>query len=296
MKFHQIKGNTWALEGLETIPVYRIDQKRCILFDTGMPSEKKKLEEAFEENGLEIVAIICSHCHIDHVGLAQYFHEKFQIPLYISQEEEAILCCAYNVKLYRPYLTPKEIFQGDDLVCTTATTIPVGCQSLEICGVTIKIEPTTGHSSGQLAFITPDDVCYLADALLSEEMYSSKLPYAIDVAEVLACHLRILDFPYSHYILSHRGDFPREELSTVVEGNRNLFFTRAKEIKSAIGQGKNLEQLTLEFCRVSGLNTRKAKRMLMYQRTIRYFLEYLEDLGEIELYMCQEHGIMYRLK
>ncbi len=36
MKLTQVKGNTWVLEGLEFIPLYRLDDRRCILLDTGL--------------------------------------------------------------------------------------------------------------------------------------------------------------------------------------------------------------------------------------------------------------------
>ena len=44
MKLTQVKGNTWVLEGLEFIPLYRLDGGRCILMDTGLAQEREELE------------------------------------------------------------------------------------------------------------------------------------------------------------------------------------------------------------------------------------------------------------
>ena len=36
MDIRPIKGNTWVLEGMEWIPFYKLDERRCILLDTGL--------------------------------------------------------------------------------------------------------------------------------------------------------------------------------------------------------------------------------------------------------------------
>ena len=46
MNLRQIKGNTWVLEGLEWIPFYKLDERRCVLLDTGLKSEREDLENA----------------------------------------------------------------------------------------------------------------------------------------------------------------------------------------------------------------------------------------------------------
>ena len=46
MNLRQVKGNTWVLEGLEFIPLYRLDGGRCVLLDTGLAQEREELEQA----------------------------------------------------------------------------------------------------------------------------------------------------------------------------------------------------------------------------------------------------------
>ena len=45
MNLRQVKGNTWVLEGLEFIPLYRLDGGRCVLMDTGLAQEREELEQ-----------------------------------------------------------------------------------------------------------------------------------------------------------------------------------------------------------------------------------------------------------
>ena len=46
MKRIHVKGNTWVLEGMEWIPFYKLDERRCILLDTGLLGEREELEQA----------------------------------------------------------------------------------------------------------------------------------------------------------------------------------------------------------------------------------------------------------
>ncbi len=296
MNFTQVKGKTWVLEGLEWFPVYRLDETHCILLDTGFPKEQKKLEAGLAEHGLVPRAVACSHAHVDHVGSAMYFHTKYEIPLYISQEEAGILCSYLNLKAYRPTLTPKELRDGIDMLCTTATVISDGCEKVVICGAEFGLHKSRGHSSGHLSFVSPDGVCYLGDSLLKGAELEGKLPFAVDIGVHLANFEEIRRYPYGWYILAHGGVVPQHELGDLVDANRDLFLGRASVIKELLGAGKNVDQLTLAFCEYFRLNARKPKRILMFQRTIRFFLEYLEDNEEIEVFMDGEFGVCYRGK
>lgn len=293
MEFYQVSGKTWVFEALEMLPIYRIDEKRCIMFDTGFPQEQKKLEEGLEEHNLEPVAIVCSHAHIDHVGAGAYFHEKYQIPLYISQEEAGILCSYLNLKAYRPHMTPNELRLGIGMLCTTATEIPVGAEHLEVCGMDLRLHVSRGHSSGHLAFGLPDGVCYLADSVLCGVDLGAKLPFAVDIASMIAHYEEIRHWDYDKYIIAHKGIVEKSEMSALLDQNRDMFLERAEEIKLLLEQGKTVDQLCLDFCQKHQLNTRKPKRVQMYQRTLRFFLEYLEDEGLVVLDL-NEQGLIYR--
>lgn len=80
MKLTQVKGNTWVLEGFELIPLYRLDNNKCILLDTGLEQEREDIENTLLEAGLTPAGILCSHAHIDHAGNNRYFQEKYRIP------------------------------------------------------------------------------------------------------------------------------------------------------------------------------------------------------------------------
>lgn len=297
MTFRQVQGNTWLLEGYESQMVYRLGEQDCILFDTGYPNERESLLASLEEHKLNLVAVVCTHAHIDHIGSAEYLRQRFQIPFYLSQGEAGVLSHLLNSKVYRSSLSPKELkAELGDTPSLFIQMIPDGATTLEIEGVSFGIEDTRGHSTHHLAFVTPDDVCFLGDALLAMSYMDSKFPYALDIAGALETHEGVKHFPYSQYILSHQGVIPLADLEELVNENQGLFLKRAKEICHALGrEGLTLDQLALALCQQYHMNARKAKRILLYQRTIRYFLEYLEDKGDIIVDMSPL-GVIYRTK
>ena len=77
MNLIQIKGNTWVLEGVEYIPLYKLDESRCVLLDTGLLQEREELEQALGAAGLTPVGVLCSHAHVDHCANNGYLQEKY---------------------------------------------------------------------------------------------------------------------------------------------------------------------------------------------------------------------------
>lgn len=45
MKLTQVKGSTWVLEANELIPLYLLDDRRCVLLDSGLAKEREEIEK-----------------------------------------------------------------------------------------------------------------------------------------------------------------------------------------------------------------------------------------------------------
>ena len=106
MKLTQVKGNTWVLEGFELIPLYRLDNNKCILLDTGLEQEREDIENTLLEAGLTPAGILCSHAHIDHAGNNRYFQEKYRIPVALTAREAGMCASILSLKCYFLLLPP----------------------------------------------------------------------------------------------------------------------------------------------------------------------------------------------
>ncbi|MFT5875755.1 MAG: hydroxyacylglutathione hydrolase, partial [Clostridium sp.] len=79
MEIKGIKGNTFCIDtGMLYIPFYKINNEEIIMLDSGWAKgERKGIDEILEKNNLQVVGIICSHAHIDHIGNNAYLKKKY---------------------------------------------------------------------------------------------------------------------------------------------------------------------------------------------------------------------------
>ncbi len=92
------------------------------------------------------------------------------------------------------------------MICGTDIVISNNQDKVNVCGIEFKIMHTPGHSPGHICIITPDDVAYLADSLISYEvMKGAKMPYAYILKQDLESKSKLYDLKYSKYIVAHKG-------------------------------------------------------------------------------------------
>lgn len=284
MKLSQVKGNTWVAEGMELIPFYKLDEHRCILLDTGLSEEREELEAALLENGLTPAGVLCSHAHIDHCGNSGYFQQKYHIPAALSAPEAAICQNLLTLKCYFLTLSPAMVEQESScMIHTPDVLLPPQDGPFSFAGAEFTLIHTPGHSPGHVCTVTPDGVCYLADAVLSHELLGAKLPYNLSMAMCMKSREKLRGLPYDTYIMAHHGVCTGEELPHLLDENQALIRTRAEEIRFLITHPMTSSQIDAAVCAYYQLFTHKPNRALRFERNICFFVEYLVDSGLLEV-------------
>lgn len=51
MELERVKGNTWVLKSWELIPLYQVDDTRCILLDTGTVDQRRNWRPPWTRRG-----------------------------------------------------------------------------------------------------------------------------------------------------------------------------------------------------------------------------------------------------
>lgn len=294
MKLTQIKENTWVAEAEELIPFYKLDDRRCILLDSGLVSEREELESALLDAGLTPAGILCSHAHVDHCANNGYFQEKYHIPVALTAPEAGMCSSLLTLKCY--FLTlPPSLVQRDSscMIHTPDVIIPTADGPFDFAGATFQIVQTPGHSAGHIAIVTPDRVCYTGDAMLSREFLGSKLPYNLShsVAEVSREKLRHLDCDI--FIMAHRGTCTAQEVGALLDEDQALVRRRAGEILHFVTQPMTFSEINLAVCTYYQLLSKRPHRTLRFERNVRFFVEYLLDVGQLEM-VCQNGVTYYR--
>ena len=218
MEFTQVKGNTWCLYGKELIPVYRMDENRCILLDSGWNWEREKLKEAMEQNGLIPVAAIATHAHTDHLGNHGWLKETYGTWLCMTEKEALLTNHESRERYCREYVRRMGSF-FDDVEFKVDQIIEGEDGITHILGVPFYIHHTPGHTVDHICVGTPDNVCYLGDLVMAgEDLERVELPYHYSYVGARLSMEKMREVQrYDSYIVAHRkiiGD-----LDDVVEKN-----------------------------------------------------------------------------
>ena len=180
MKLTQVRGNTWVLDSWELIPLYKLDDHRCVLLDTGTVEQREDLEDTLDEAGLTPVAILGSHTHIDHMGSHAYFQKTRGTQVVMSLGEAGQIFSPLGLQLqYNNF--PMALFPDypelGTAPCVPDRVILPGEEAVTLFGATFGILRTPGHTVDHLCVRTPDDVLYVADAMMTgRTLHYAKFP------------------------------------------------------------------------------------------------------------------------
>jgi glyoxylase-like metal-dependent hydrolase (beta-lactamase superfamily II) len=116
------------------------EAKKAVLVDPG--EEAERLLEAASALGVEIEAILITHCHFDHIGAVAAVAKATGAPVYCPEIERGVL--ADVMSWVPPGFGPFESYEADHTL--------TGGERLELAGLEIEVIFTPGHSPGHLTY------------------------------------------------------------------------------------------------------------------------------------------------
>ena len=293
MNLTQIKGSTWVIEANQLIPFYKLDNSRCILLDTGLFEEREELEETLLSNGLTPAGVLCSHAHVDHCANNAYLQKKYGTKVALTFPEAGMCSTTLTLKCYFLTLSPGTVERESAcMVHTPDVILPPVDGPFSFCGADFRIVHTPGHSAGHVCTVTPDNVCYAADALLSAELLTAKLPYSLSHRLAMDSREKLRGLDCDAFIMAHRGVCPGGEIGPLIDANQDLVLRRAEEILSLVDRPMTACQIDEAACVLYKLFTHKPRRSLRFERNVRFFIEYLVDAGRLAE-TCQNGATYY---
>lgn len=114
--------------------------KHALMIDPG--EESQRLLEAANDLGVEIEAILITHCHFDHIGAVAPVARATGAPVYCPEIEVGVL--ADIMKWTMPGFGPFESWQAEHTV--------KGGERLQLADLDIEVIFTPGHSPGHVTF------------------------------------------------------------------------------------------------------------------------------------------------
>ena len=139
--------------------------KKALIVDPG--DEPPRLLNAITELGLELEAILLTHCHFDHIGAVAPVAKATGAPVYISEIEAPVLSDV--MRWVPPGFGPFESYEADHLL--------KGGEKLELAGFEIDVLFTPGHSPGHVTYSVPDEhAIFSGDVLFQSSVGRTDLP------------------------------------------------------------------------------------------------------------------------
>jgi glyoxylase-like metal-dependent hydrolase (beta-lactamase superfamily II) len=118
------------------------EPRRAVIIDPG--DEPERLLHAIDELGVELEAILLTHCHFDHIGAVAPVARATGAPVYCPEIERPVLTDV--MRWVPPGFGPFESYDPEHTLA--------GGERLELAGLEIEVIFTPGHSPGHLTYAT----------------------------------------------------------------------------------------------------------------------------------------------
>jgi hydroxyacylglutathione hydrolase len=138
----------------------------ALIVDPG--EEAPKILGAVDELGVNVEAILVTHCHFDHIGAVAPVAEATGAPVYVSEIERPVLA---DIMSYVPFpgFGPYESYEADHML--------EGGERLQLAGFDIDVLFTPGHSPGHLTYsIADEQAIFSGDVLFQGSVGRVDLP------------------------------------------------------------------------------------------------------------------------
>ena len=188
--FNPIQENTYI--------VYN-QNRHAILIDPGcyFTAEQETLQSFLLVNGLQLVQLLNTHCHLDHVFGNKWATQTFELELFIHPEEEKVL--AFAPQSGMKYGLPFDNYTGNLHFLKQADVVLLDEDELLVL-------ETPGHSPGSICFYSKADKFVIAgDALFHGSVGRTDIPFGDHDTLIASIREQLLTLPDDTKVYSGHG-------------------------------------------------------------------------------------------
>lgn len=279
-----VLGNTWCLDLSSLIPVYFLNANEVVLLDSGYKNrDREALISALQEKDLHVRAIIGSHSHSDHNENHHYFQENHGSEI-ILRDIEALIVTDYPLMtLAYAMSTPRDMEQYlSPMLVHADRTFSQQDTEISIDGHTFGLIPLPGHTPGHTGIATPDQVLFLADAVISEDLLpTAKIPATDDWEQDIITKRMIQTLAFRRYILSHKGIY--DDIRELTQYNIDDKLERAEMFLSWLKEQESwtISEIEEMMWKKFSLRSRDPVKHISFRRNVHNALTYLELQGRL---------------
>jgi len=290
MELIKLTDKTYYIKNPTNIGIYKIDDENVILIDTGNDKDAgKKILKILDAEGLKVKGIITTHSNADHIGGNKVIQDRTGCFVYAEGLEKII---TENPILEPAFLYGSKPFKELENKFLMAKASEVNAAEEDLPS-DIEIIPLKGHFFDQIGVKTDDGVCFLADALFSEETISKyNFFFIYDVKEYLNTLEYIENLEGKWFVPSHCE--VSQDINSLVQLNRDKVFELADAVYESCGDGKSFEEVLKEVFDRYQL-TMNLNQYVLVGSSIKAYLSYLKEEGKISYKFEDNRMLWYKL-
>jgi hydroxyacylglutathione hydrolase len=201
-----LKVNTYPLGPIQTNCYIISDESgNCLIMDPG--EESGRIINKVKSKELTPVAILLTHAHFDHIGAVDSIRDRYNIPVYIHEEEQDWLL--------DPRLNGSAKYPGLPDIRTGKADILISDEGMMTVGpFEFEVRYTPGHSPGSVSYIFgPSRFAIVGDTLFQHGVGRTDLPGGNTGVLLASIHDKLLSLDDDFIIYPGHGPSttPEEE-------------------------------------------------------------------------------------
>ena len=141
----EIKSMTLGMVATNCYLIINKENKEALLVD---PADNAlRISNVIEENGCTLKAILLTHGHFDHIMALNDLKKKYNVPVYVHEEEEDVLkqsSLNLSGSIGQIYTTQADVYVKDG-------------EHLKLAGLDVIVLYTPGHTKGGVCYYFPEE-------------------------------------------------------------------------------------------------------------------------------------------
>lgn len=274
----QVGEKTYYIESPAKMGIYKLTETEVCLIDSGNDKDAgRKVQGILAEQGWTLKFILNTHSNADHVGGNAVLQQRLNAPAYTSGIEAcftrypilepSFLYGGYPVKELRNKFLMAQASAANDL---DGFTLPQG----------LEILPLEGHYFGMFGVKTDDEVWFLADCMMGENILQKyHASFIYDVAAYLATLDKVEQLEGKWFIPAHAPAC--QDIKPLAAANRQKVLEISNNLLTWCREPIRFEdvlKITFDHYQL-GMDW---NQYVLVGSTIRSYLAYLHDEGKLQ--------------
>ena len=281
-RLEHVQGDTWCIvTGSCRIPLYMPHKDNAVMIDSGLKDpDRYSILGILEQEKIHVSALLTSHYHRDHIGNHSVIKDRFGAQVYMSPFTASVCSNGHQNTMGETGMLT--VLRGGHIKCNCDTMFDPEALSIQAAGYDFKLIPLPGHAQEHTGFVTPDDVAYLGDTILSRDiLHAVRIPYCTFCKEDLETKATVRSLKHQSYILAH--NCVCSNISDLAQENIDNMHDKINMVERFTHSYITLENLAAKVMTYTGADTDSLIKVLGNKRNVQVLVEYLLETGRLDI-------------